>query len=438
MDSNVKRIVAAMVILVAAALIVVPRVIGAGIENSTAAKLMEMVPAEARSQISIEQTDFESSWFNSTAQFEVGLTAVAQQDLKLVLNLAISHGPFFFTSQGLRLGMAYADISPSLDNLASITLPLELPDFDFYLLAGFDQSLEAGMSLGSTDYESEQGHVLLEGLEASFALAANQSARMVFAMDNLDIEIANNNIAVQIPGVSMDSHTENLANIAATSEASLEIPSVVMESPVQVEVSGISIDSRVGQSVAGTDQIDMYQRLEVANVESELPIRSVNWVSEINEIHDSVFTEYSRLLGGLQASISSGNTANPGQLNEIGQELVLLLVQNNLVFKNLMEANLYGGDHRLDLEISWPGIPTLTNIVGFDINELVNALTVKLTLSLDERAAMQSPIADFVTAYVTEGLLLVDNGTVELLASLQDGNLIVNDENLPLDQFFSN
>jgi hypothetical protein len=50
---------------------------------------------------------------------------------------------------------------------------------------------------------------------------------------------------------------------------------------------------------------------------------------------------------------------------------------------------------------------------------------------------MQSPIADFVTAYVTEGLLLVDNGTVELLASLQDGNLIVNDENLPLDQFFS-
>ncbi|MDP6096981.1 MAG: DUF945 family protein, partial [Gammaproteobacteria bacterium] len=275
-------------------------------------------------------------------------------------------------------------------------------------------------------------------LEASFALAANQSARMVFAMDNLDIEIANNNIAVQIPGVSMDSHTENLANIAATSEASLEIPSVVMESPVQVEVSGISIDSRVGQSVAGTDQIDMYQRLEVANVESELPIRSVNWVSEINEIHDSVFTEYSRLLGGLQASISSGNTANPGQLDEIGQELVLLLVQNNLVFKNLMEANLYGGDHRLDLEISWPGIPTLTNIAGLDINELVNALTVKLTLSLDERAAMQSPIADFVTAYVTEGLLLVDNGTVELLASLQDGNLIVNDENLPLDQFFSN
>jgi hypothetical protein len=137
---------------------------------------------------------------SSTAQFEIGVNAIEQQDLKLMLDLKSNHGPLIFTSEGVRLGMAFADI----------TLPLELPNFDFYLLAGFDQSLETGMSVGNINYGEETAHFLLENLGARLALAANQSADMRFEMGNLEVEISDDNAVMQIPGISATSRTENL------------------------------------------------------------------------------------------------------------------------------------------------------------------------------------------------------------------------------------
>ena len=273
-------------------------------------------------------------------------------------------------------------------------------------------------------------------MEASVALAANQSADMRFEMGELEIEISDDNVAMRIPGISATSRTENFLNIAAISEANIVIPSIIMDSPTPGRVGGVRIESHVAPSQTGINQLDIYQRLAVDSIESEFPFNSINWVFEVNEINSTIFEGYSQLLGDMQSFAASNNAADPSQLNQIGQELALLLVQNSLEFKNLLEANIYDGNHQLDLSISWQGLPDLTSFSELDINALINALTVHVALSLNESATMQSPLADFVTNYVNQGFLQIDNGSIELLASLQSGNLIVNDESLPIDQFF--
>mgnify|MGYP006155082949 CR=1 FL=1 len=205
-----------------------------------------------------------------------------------------------------------------------------------------------------------------------------------------------------------------------------------MESPTPRRVNGVHLESQVAPSQTGINQLDIYQRLAVTGVESEFSFSSMNWIFEVNKINIAILEEYSQLLGDIQSFLVGHNVANPTQLNQIGQELALLFVQNSLEFKNLLEANVYDGNHQLDFNISWQGLPTLTSFSGLDIN----ALTINVALSLNESATMQSPLADFVTSYVSQGFLQIENGSIELLASLQNGNLIVNDESLSIDQFF--
>ena len=144
------------------------------------------------------------------------------------------------------------------------------------------------------------------------------------------------------------------------------------------------MESRLQTSTSGAALTDIYQRLEVASIDSEFPLKSISWTSEINEIQNDLFQRYYDLLTNLQTQISfpsSPDTAGT-QMNRLSQELMLVLVQNRLVFNNRIAANAYDGDHSFDLSISWNGLPELDSITGLNMRTAIDALTVKLDLSL--------------------------------------------------------
>ena len=114
----------------------------------------------------------------------------------------------------------------------------------------------------------------------------------------------------------------------------------------------------------------------------------------------------------------------------------LLLIQNSLVLNNILQANVYGGDHSVDLNIDWEGIPDRADLNDPQLEEIAAALAIQLKISLDQQAIMKSQFAALVEPYVKQGYLLVENGRILFSASLQNGALTVNGEETPLDQFF--
>jgi hypothetical protein len=239
----------------------------------------------------------------------------------------------------------------------------------------------------------------------------------------------------QLEGVELQSETANLSDLLAPSSAQLNIPGLRSIGPLAFNVRDISTNSRLQGSPSGAEQIDIYQRLSIASIESELPISSLTWTSEIKEIQNELIRSYYDLLAQLQDEVAvSGATLNP-RINELGQELALLLVQHSLVFNNLVEANAYGGAHSVDLAISWGGLADLTNMAALDRRAVLSALNIQLLVSLDLEAILRSQAGNLIDPFVQQGYIHIDNGRILVTGSLLNGELTVNGEVIPIEQF---
>jgi uncharacterized protein YdgA (DUF945 family) len=186
----------------------------------------------------------------------------------------------------------------------------------------------------------------------------------------------------------------------------------------------------------GAELLDIYQRLRIDSIESEFPLASLDWTSEVNEISTELIRSYYQLLADLQQQVNASQGTVKTQVTELGQQLAVIAIQNSLVFNNLIQANAYDGEHSVDLRIDWRGLPQLDDFAQLDINEAIAALTIDLELSLDLAAILRSPAADIIDPYVQQGYIVIDNGRILLSAALRDGELVLNGEAVPLDQFF--
>jgi len=165
-------------------------------------------------------------------------------------------------------------------------------------------------------------------------------------------------------------------------------------------------------------------------------MRSLSWTSEINEIQEELFRSYYGLVGQIQSQVNSNPNAALEDMTQFSEDLALSLAQNSLVLNNIVRANVFDGDHSLDLLIDWEGLPDRTNLDNPDPEEILSAVAISLDLALDESAIMSSQFAELVDPYAQEGYFTVENGQITLSASLENSVLTVNGEEVPLDQFF--
>ena len=446
MQNNILKILAAVFLLLVIALGVTPKVVGVGIQEATISNLVDLIPPETRDQITITQRKFDSGWFSSTALVDVDYSPVGAMlgalSISTQIELHIQHGPILFTSNGLEFGIAYARIIPKFNSseLESVLseLPFDLPGINLGLLAGFDQSVRLVLEVSPINFSDSQGHLIFDGLSGSFIRHGDSSAEFSLSLGKFEAEANSSTIGFAMSGLELTSATSQLSNMLAPSSATLSIPRLASDSPYPFTIDGISAESRLQVSTAGAAQRDIYQHLEIASIESEFPLSAFAWTSEINEIQNDLFQRYYDLLSDLQAEISAG--AGPAvanaQMNQLGQEIMLLLLQNRLVFNNTIKASAYDGDHSIDLNISWNGLPDLDNIARLNINEAIDALTVRLDVSFDLAAIMRSPAAEMVDPYVQQQYIKLGNGRILLNGAIENGELMLNDELIPLDQLF--
>ncbi|MCH7816426.1 MAG: DUF945 family protein [Proteobacteria bacterium] len=432
-------IVASLAVLTILVLGITPKVVGIGIREATIANLVDLLPPEARRQISINESAFSSGWFDSSALLDISYPALGD-DVLIQLEFEIRHGPVLITPDGIKLGLAYAQIRPHFNN-AEITaalaeLPFELPAVQVDLLAKFNNSLKIGISIAPLNYSDNQGQLAFDGLSGSYAVNSDQSVEILLSMSKLQAQEAGSSFDFSLFGLELVSTSEQMNDILAPSAASLSIATLRSDAPYPFLLEEFSITSQLKASTAGAEKIDIFQQLKITNMEADFPVTSLSWTGEINELQTELISRYYELATDLQSQINASPGGINTPINELGQEIGLLMIRNSLVLNNEVAANVYDGDHSIDLRIHWAGLPDLTDLARLDINEVIAALTISVEVSLDLAAIMRSPAAEFIDPYVQEGYIRLDNGRILVNGSLSDSELIVNGEAVPLDQFF--
>ncbi len=426
--------------VIALTVAVSPKIIGLSVQRITIDNMLALIPPEADSQLEIHRNTFSNGWFSSTAEIEVIYTPLGTDAISLLMNFDIDHGPLLQTPNGPKFGLAYADISPDIRNelfdLTVADLPFRLPEIKLDLFARFNQSVYLGMVVSSVNYSGADGEMNFEGLDASFLVAQDQSANFTMNMGKLSATESRANSNLTISGISLHSETAQMSDILAKSSAELSIPSINSTAPLPLAVTDILIEYKLLKSPSSAQHIEAYQALNVGNISGDLPIRSLNWSSEVKQVNGELVRQYYQLLNALQNEMNTKPTVVSAELTELRQQLLLVTLQNTLELNNFIEANAFGGDHNTDLRIQWIGLSDLDNVTALDIDAVLAALTVELSLSLDLEAILRSPLAEMVDPYLQQGYITLNNGRILVQASLRESVLRVNGDELPLDQFF--
>ncbi len=425
---------------VVAAAAAAPMVIGMGIRDATITGLLELLPPETRSELVITETRFDRGWFGSEGELDVRYLALAQQEeLAVRLLFDISHGPLLFTPDGPRLGLAYAEIVPSLNSpeltQAMAEIPVQLPEVRLDMLASLDQSLSLNFNMEPFSVNDASGQVSFAGMRGSLIAKPDLSAEVRFNMGELRAEQPASQMGLTIAGMTLESTTQQMNDLLAPNMAMLAIPAISSSAPIPFNVSNISVNSRVQSSTAGPEQIDIHQRFLVASIQSDIPVASAGLTIDISELHGDLIRSYSRMMETVQSSMNTSPPAGTNPVEEIAEEMATVAAQNSLVFHTLAEANAFDGDHSIDLRIDWRGLPGVTDLDSIEPMQILEVLGFDLRVSLDEAAIMRSPLADMVDPYVQQGYLRIENGNILMDASLSDAELTVNGETVPLEQF---
>ena len=438
MKSLALKISLAAAVLGILGLALIPKIIGISIESVVIGNLSAIIPPEVQSQFEIRHDEFTKGWFNSSTTIEIIYTPTGADAIVLSMDFDIGHGPLLRTEDGLSAGLAYAAIQPSIrsdmSDIADLSFPL--PDITLNLMARFNQSLSLDVIVGELRFSDITGEINFDGLDMNVDVAADQSAYFSAQMGELSATENAANSNVLITGMTLTSSTTQMNNILAKTRATLSVPSISSTLPLPFSISNIGIDYCLQASPGEENFSEIYQTIRLASIESEIPVSSFSWLSEIKQVNNGLLRDYYRLLSELQNQINADAVAVSANLTEMGQKLYLLALQNMLELHNRIEVNSYDGDHTADLNILWAGLNSLNTIAELDINAVIAALNITLDISLDLEAILSSPLARLVDPYMQEGYLTVSNGRVMMEASLQNSVLKVNGDELPLEQFF--
>ena len=444
------RLIFALLLVLLIVLLLMPRLVGGSIHSATIDSMVNMVPVQSEGMVTITQADFSNGWFTSDAIVIVtipGLRNSNNEPLTINLDLDIQHGPLLFTSRGPSLGLAYADIVPTvigldINELDEFSEQVEVSAFDtdFYLLAGFDNSLRLGFGMTEvvlTEIANAGNRLSLDGVESFVTLHSDRSMEGAFTMGETRLNSTAESLAVLIDSVEYRFRQGDIDELVSDAQGRLSIPLLTSTAPLPFEFNGIVLDSTVRLSEPGSATIDYSNLLAIENMQWSQPVTAATWYLDIMQLNRQILEDYYLIMQQLQPGAAGSAAPNANEITRIAEEMSMRLIQESLQLSSRIEVDAYGGDVLMDLQVDWRGIPGVTTIASIDPGAAINAVDLQLVIDADETAVNQSPLRDLVNAYLRDGTLSSQNGRIRLQASLVDGDLVVNGRSFPLGQFLS-
>ncbi len=409
-----------------------PMLLGLVIDDaSTQARLREIT-----GQPTLE-LDTRSGWFSSIGTVQIDAPVIAGANYpqaRIDADLEISHGPLLWTDEGLKIGLAWVTVHPVLQGLPESTLAQALFDSNsssrLHLLVSFDASAQGQLHNEAFAYTYGPQRYEFTDLRVDVDIDRNQQATVTATSSHIDIHSPLSVISLE--QADLELQTARLDRSPLPGSLGIDIAQLQMNSEQRLTMRGISIDYVAREEPGaenGPPSLYLQQQLQVASIESGTPLTALNIETELKGIDMEIIAAY--------MSAASDIAVAP-RTNNLGQEHVFVtMMQSAFEQSSRAQFDAWGGTHSAELDLLWPGEPTLRTLDDLYIGLYLQKMNAQLNISADAEALATSPFAAMVRNYSAQGILPQNNGFIEITASLQGGSLNLNGQSINLQPFLN-
>lgn len=398
----------ALTALIVATALAAPGFIGPKVEEIWKQQLARLAGGEV--------SGYERGWFGAEAG-----TSVRSGDGDTQLHSDIQHGPLLFTASGPRVGAMYSETRLSVEGLApQLRAQLER------LYGRLDQSPLVLESLVAANNR------VINTLRLEPFTRSDRGGELKFDGGELRLETDYTG-ATPAGTIEMGSlrwthggrerlYTDALrgrfsVQPGASGEISLQLPLLRAESDSgPLEIRDLSLE--IAAEFLGSHKLKLVSDLRAPQIQSATPVSSVRQQMTLPEISFADLNHFLRPL--LQA---------PADRNWPRVLRRPLQLQQQLAIES---AN---GPVLLDANIDWTGIAAGARPVAQAPGQWLQPLTGTATFSAAEQALLQSPLVGQAMTLRDYGLLLENDGELQMHLQVDRGELRVNGQLLPPDLF---
>lgn len=429
-----KKIAIVIVLVVLAGLLTAPKFIGDRAHREYLKSFTEY-PSDSAG-ISIEQKSYEQSWFSSRAvtEIRIPLNKPGIKDISMVVTSKVSHGPILFTGKGIAFGLAYvnyditlADLPPSAQKLADQYLPAGT--IAGTSLIGFDQVSTDAMHVRRISFKDDKTSAEFGGMEYS-------------GVSKLDYSMLKGNIVLPASHFASENITVDIADASLKYDQHKSLGMLLGKT--DMNIPKISFVARQGavtledmQFASNSDEqsgkVNMAGSFGVRKITAPVPITAFQYEIDLNQIDDKAITLWSDISKDMKDM--QPRPADPAAIlnNPKMRQLVELLLQKGIEMKQQFTLDGVNGRLNIDWGIHSIGLPEGVHIDGSaDRDKILKAIDSLMTVSIDQKMLMASPLAKMVYPYMQHGMIVKQGDKLVSKFKLTNGVLTVNGIPLPL------
>ncbi|AWF79696.1 hypothetical protein BTJ40_01985 [Microbulbifer sp. A4B17] len=360
-------------------------------------------------------TGYKRGWFGAETNTEVALPDGTTQ-----LSTEIHHGPVLLTSKGPRLGVVYTETRLELDQLQpelraqleSIYGALQASPVVLETLVTADNRVLNTLRLEPFKNTGSFGELEFGGGE--IAVSTDYSGAVLNGIVELgSLRQIRDGIEVLFTE-PLKGEFEYTPGEGGSAELRLSLLRTESDSgPVQLR--DVTLDLNLEELAAQT--LKIVSDLQLPTVDSATPITSVRQQMTLPRIKTADLGHYLRVLLPAPERNWAREMSRPLRLEQ------QLAIQSR------------NGPVLVDADIDWRGMRKSSRQGASEINQWLKPLKGSMTLSAAEQALLQSPLVGQTMLLRDYGLLIEDNGELQMYLKVNRGQLEVNGEQLPADLF---
>lgn len=391
--------------------------------------VQQRLPPQSRDRFAIEEIAYEQGLFTSSARYLITLSPVDGVVIPDIdLRTRIQHGPILFGNGGIGFGAARLNFEPLLLSDGQEN-PLYLE-----LKVGFDQQLDLNIEVEPIEQADGNNHISLAGASATAVLRSDDSASFQLNIGRLILSNPEANLELRLESLQVKSQTQQLNDLAAPSNVELSIPTISSSGAINFQLTDLFASATLTQNQQASDRVNFEQLLRISELQSDWPLQSVDWRFDFDRMPAALIRNYATMATELQRRIEGGQPVDAAFLQS-GLTLGSQLLNTDFTVRQSVDLRANDGAHESDLRIGYNGLPDLSNLAYLDLYELIAALEVELTVSLDLESVLRSSSANLIDPYVQEGYITIENGRIHLQSSLRNSELTLNGESKPIEEF---
>lgn len=420
-----KKIAFGIVLLLLAGAIGAPKLIGDRAHQAYL-KSFSDYPV-AGSGVSFEQRSYAQSWFSSDAvtvmKIPLGLPDI--EHISLVINSHISHGPIISTDNGIATGLANVRSDLTIEGLPDSAQKLA----DKYLPAGtvtanslidFSQRTNDSMHVARIDFGGDKSVAMFGGMNLNGVSKLDYSM-LKGKFDVLASRIGGSGASVDIADAS-GSYDMHKSGDMLFGKMEMTFPNINAKFPQgAVVLEELKVASSTEEQAG---KLSMSANVGAKKVNAPIPITAFQYDVEAKHIDMKalkLWTEISR----------ERQRRQTGQVAALHDKkvsrLIELLLQKDSEMGLRFTLDGMGGRLNVASNIRSVGLPEGVHVDGLtDKQALINAADIHMTVNVDERVVMATPLAAMVAPFIQRGQVVKEGDKLATDIKLAMGKLTVN------------